>query len=110
KMFTVESKIIFKRFFGSSTDKPTPPPDTTPRAHPGDVTDSDFAQKVLQAPMLTVVDFWADWCQPCTVMSAFVEFLARDYAGRLLVYALDVDENQRTSEEQKVMSLPTLVF
>src|SRR5690606_38958162 len=98
------STTILKRLFGSKAKTPTPPPDTSARPHPSDVTDGDFAQKVLQSPMLAVVDFWADWCQPCTVMSAFVEFLARDYADRLLVFALDVDENQRTSEEQKIMS------
>ena len=73
-------------------------------------TDATFAARVLARDGLVVVDFWADWCQPCQVMSAFVEFLARDFAGRLHVMALDVDENPATAEQYQVMGLPTLLF
>lgn len=75
-----------------------------------DVTDADFAQRVLQASQPAVVDFWAEWCQPCQVMSAYVGFLAKDYAGRLLVAALDTDENPETPQRYNVMGLPTLLL
>lgn len=75
-----------------------------------DVTDADFDSVVAQSSLPAVVDFWAEWCQPCQVMSAYVEFLARDYAGRLLVAALDTDENPQTPTRYNVMGLPTLLL
>lgn len=98
---------MFKRLFGG---KPAPPPIDELPAHPNDLSDATFTARVSGAKTLAVVDFWADWCQPCTVMSAYVEFLARDFAGKIEVYALDVDENQKMAGKHQVMSLPTLVF
>jgi thioredoxin 1 len=98
-------------FGGSSPQQTTPPPGDAPAASaPGDVTDADFAVRALGAGPLTVVDFWAEWCQPCQVMSAHVEMLARAFGDRLRVLALDVDENPRTAERYRVMGLPTLIF
>ena len=75
-----------------------------------DVTDADFGAVVEHSPHLAVVDFWADWCEPCRIMSAYMGFLASDYAGRVLVAALDVDENPATAERFAVMGLPTLLL
>lgn len=74
-----------------------------------DVTDADFDAVVGASTLLAVVDFWAEWCEPCRVMSAYVEFLATDFAGQVLVAALDVDENPAISERFGVMGLPTLL-
>jgi thioredoxin 1 len=87
----------------TAAQPPQPPPIV-------DVGDAGFAGVVLQAPQLAVVDFWAEWCQPCQVMSAYVGFLAKDYAGRVLVAALDTDENPETPARYQVMGLPTLLF
>jgi thioredoxin 1 len=102
---------MLRKLFG----RPQPPapeqqPAGAPRILPIDVTDADFAAVVAASDKLAVVDFWADWCEPCRPMSAYVAFLAADYDGRLLVTALDVDENPATAEQYQVMGLPTLLF
>lgn len=84
--------------------------DALARPLPVDVTDATFDEVVIASPQLAVVDFWAEWCAPCTTMSAYVAFLAGDYAGRLTVAALDVDENLATADRFGVMGLPTLLF
>jgi thioredoxin 1 len=97
--------------FGAPSAPPTPPPDgAAPVGAPGDVTDATFAARALAPGPLTLVDFWADWCAPCQVMSAHVEMLAQSFGDRLRVLALDVDENPRTAEAYQVMGLPTLIF
>ena len=104
-----------KQAFGLHTPKPTLPPEdrsSPPRPQPTvvDVTDVDFADVVEASTQLAVVDFWADWCEPCETMSTHVEFLAQDFGDKLLVAALDVDENPATPSRFNVMGLPTLLF
>jgi thioredoxin 1 len=75
-----------------------------------EVTDADFETIVLTSHKLTIVDFWAEWCQPCQIMSAYVGFLAQEYGDRLLIAAMDVDENPQTAERYTIMGLPTLLL
>lgn len=75
-----------------------------------DVTDADFDAVIAAAPGIALVDFWAEWCQPCDVMSLVVDQAAKQYRDRLLVAAVDVDENPQTAARFAVMGLPTLLF
>jgi thioredoxin len=95
---------------GKKTAAPTAAPAKPPQPQPVDVTDADFAGVIEASDKLVVLDFWAEWCEPCRVMSAYVGFLAADYADRLLVAALDVDENAQTAERYQILGLPTLLF
>lgn len=75
----------------------------------GDVTDQDFESQVLQSDTPVLVDFWADWCTPCHMVSPVVEEIARDNEGKLSVAKLNVDDNPATARRYGVMSIPTLI-
>ena len=73
-------------------------------------TDGDFEKSVLQSATPVLVDFWAAWCGPCRVMAPTVDSLASDYAGRVGVGKLNVDENPETAERFGIRSIPTLLL
>jgi thioredoxin len=73
------------------------------------VTDDDFQQVVLDADGPVLVDFWAEWCVPCHMVSPVVEEIARDQAGKLRAVKLNVDDNPAVTRKYGVMSIPTLI-
>jgi len=75
----------------------------------GDVTDADFEERVLGSETPVLVDFWAEWCVPCHMVSPVVEEIARDHAEALSVGKLNVDDNPETARRYGVMSIPTLI-
>jgi len=75
-----------------------------------EVDKTNFDQEVLQSDIPVMVDFWAPWCVPCRVIAPLVERLAEQYAGRLKVTKLNVDENHELAIRYQVMSIPTLIF
>lgn len=74
------------------------------------VGDEDFDQEVLQAPEAVLVDFWAPWCGPCLAMAPTVEKLAGEYAGKLKVVKVNVDESPNLAGRFGVQSIPTLIL
>jgi thioredoxin 1 len=74
------------------------------------VTDDNFASEIAAAGSLAVVDFGASWCGPCRIIGPIVDQLADEYAGRVVVGKLDVDENPQTAAQFGVRSLPTVLF
>lgn len=74
------------------------------------VTSENFATEVLQSPLPVLVDFWAAWCGPCRAVAPTVEALASEYAGKLKVVKLDVDESGDVAGQFGVQSIPTLIL
>jgi len=74
------------------------------------VSDSDFQSQVLEAELPTVVDFWAEWCGPCRMVSPIVEELAAEYQGKVRFAKMNVDENPATPANYGIMSIPTLIL
>ncbi len=75
---------------------------------PVKISDADFDETVQKYPLM-LIDCWADWCGPCRMVEPTVAELARDYAGRVTVGKLNVDENPQIATRFGVMSIPTLL-
>jgi thioredoxin 1 len=73
------------------------------------VTDSTFDEIVLKSTSPVLVDFWATWCRPCQMVAPILEELTQEYAGKLTIAKLDVDQNQQTAQKYHVMSIPTMI-
>jgi thioredoxin 1 len=75
-----------------------------------EVTDSNFTEIVLKSTLPVLVDFGAVRCRPCQMVAPILEELTQEYAGKLTIAKLDVDQNQQTAQKYHVMSLPTLII
>jgi len=73
------------------------------------VTDDAFEAEVLQSDVPVLVDFWAPWCAPCRAISPIVEELATQYAGRIKVAKMNVDDNPQTPARYGVRGIPNLL-
>jgi thioredoxin 1 len=74
------------------------------------VSDSNFANAVLEANQPVLVDFWAPWCGPCRSLAPIVDELAEKYAGRARIMKINVDDNPGVVERYHVKAIPTLVL
>lgn len=78
--------------------------------HIPEITDHDFADRVLRADRPTLVDFHAVWCAPCRVITPHLEAVARSHAGALDVVKVDVDGNPELAARYDVRNLPTMLL
>ena len=76
----------------------------------GDVTDGDFEERVLGSQTPVLVDFWAEWCVPCHMVSPVVEEIGRDKGESLEVAKLNIDDNPEVTRRYGVMSIPSLIL
>ncbi len=76
----------------------------------GTIKDGDFRDKVLESGKPAVVDFWAHWCTPCKQLDVVLREMAREYAGKVSFFKVDVNESNMTASRYAVRSLPMLLF
>ena len=74
------------------------------------VSDASFDQDVLKSDTPVLVDYWAEWCGPCRMIAPVLEEVSRDYAGRVQVAKLNVDDNQAIAQRFGVRGIPTLML
>ena len=74
------------------------------------VSDANFDAEVLKSSQPVLVDYWAAWCGPCKMIAPILDEVATEYAGRLTIAKLNVDENQETAAKYGVRGIPTLML
>jgi thioredoxin 1 len=74
------------------------------------VTDDSFENDVLKSPLPVLIDFWAPWCGPCRAIAPIVDELAGEYAGKLKIVKMNVDDNPRTPARYGVRGIPNLIL
>ena len=74
------------------------------------LTDSNFDAEVLKSKQPVLVDFWAEWCGPCKMLSPVIDRIAAANQGKLIVGKMNVDENQNTPQQYGIQGIPTLLF
>jgi thioredoxin 1 len=74
------------------------------------VTDQNFDQEVLKATKPVIVDFWAEWCGPCRMLSPLLDELAQENEGKVIIGKVNVDENPGIAGQYSIRSIPTLML
>jgi len=75
-----------------------------------EVTDLNFEQDVLKSETPVLVDFWAEWCVPCHMVSPVVEEIGKEQEGKVVVVKLNIDDNPEMTRKYGVMSIPSLIL
>ncbi|MES1992937.1 MAG: thioredoxin TrxA [Candidatus Macondimonas sp.] len=74
------------------------------------VTDDNFEREVLQSQVPVLVDYWAEWCGPCKMIAPLLDEISGEYAGRLKIAKLNIDENPQTPPKYGIRGIPTLML
>ncbi len=73
-------------------------------------TDTNFQESALESDKLVVVDFWAEWCGPCRLVTPIIDELSKDYEGKAVIGKVNVDHNAQVASKYNVRSIPTILF
>ena len=73
-------------------------------------TDTNFQESALDSDKLVVVDFWAEWCGPCRLVTPIIDELSADYDGKAVIGKVNVDHNAQVASKYNVRSIPTILF
>jgi thioredoxin 1 len=79
-------------------------------ATPITIEDSTFDSKVIKAKKPVLIDFWAEWCKPCKMVSPIIDELAKEYDGRVEFMKMNIDQNQQVAARYNIKSLPTIML
>ena len=74
------------------------------------LTDETFEEEVMQSNIPILVDYWAEWCGPCKMIAPILDSLTDEYAGKLKIAKLNIDDNQKTPQKFAVRGIPTLMI
>jgi thioredoxin 1 len=74
------------------------------------LTSGEFDQQVLKSDVPVLIDFWAVWCGPCRMIAPHIDALAAEYAGKVKIMKVNIDEEREITERYNIMSIPTLLF
>ena len=74
------------------------------------ITDDTFEAEVLQSPQPVLVDYWAEWCGPCKMIAPILDDVSKEYAGKLKVAKVNIDDNQATPAKFGIRGIPTLMI
>jgi thioredoxin 1 len=75
-----------------------------------DFTDSTFSDEVLKNSLPVIVDFWAEWCSPCKMLTPIMESLAVEFEGKVRMGKVNVDNNPHTASKYGIVSIPSVLF
>ncbi|QCI21296.1 thioredoxin TrxA [Buchnera aphidicola (Hyperomyzus lactucae)] len=75
-----------------------------------ELTDKNFKEKVLTSKHFFLVDFWADWCNPCKMLAPILEEISKEYSNKIIIGKLNIEENPNTAPVYSIRSIPTLLL
>ena len=74
------------------------------------LTSANFEQEVLQSEIPVLVDFYAEWCGPCKMLSPVIDEIAKEYEGKAKIVKVDIDESMDLAQKYRIMSVPNMII